>query len=67
MGGRPSVLEKFAALDVFLGQVAYSAADKERTIDLGMKKTDTGPFVILRRNRGSLLKRPPASRRRSRH
>jgi endonuclease/exonuclease/phosphatase family metal-dependent hydrolase len=61
--GRP-VLEKFAALDALLGQIAYSAADKERMaqliIDLGMEKSDTGPFVILRRNRGSLLKRPQA-------
>lgn len=59
-----TTLEKFAALDALLGQVAYSAADKQTMaqliIDLGMEKTDTGPFVILRRNRGTLLRRPKA-------
>jgi endonuclease/exonuclease/phosphatase family metal-dependent hydrolase len=59
--GRPT-LEKFAALDELLGQVSYSDADRRKMaqliVDLGMEKSDTGPFVILRRNRGSLLKRP---------
>lgn len=59
--GRP-VLERFAALNALLGQIAYSAADKAEiarlVIELGMEKSDTGPFVILRRNRGGLLKRP---------
>ncbi|MDP3474729.1 endonuclease/exonuclease/phosphatase family protein [Hydrogenophaga sp.] len=61
--GRP-VLERFAALSALLGQVSYSAADKAEiarlVIELGMEKTDTGPFVLLRRNRGGLLKRPQA-------
>jgi endonuclease/exonuclease/phosphatase family metal-dependent hydrolase len=61
--GRP-VLERFAALNALLGQVDYSAADKARiaalVVELGMEKTDTGPFVILRRNRGGLLRRPRA-------
>ena len=61
--GKP-VLEKFAALNGLLGQVTYSAADKTRMaaliVELGMEKSDTGPFVILRRNRGALLKRPHA-------
>lgn len=61
--GRP-VLEKFAALNRLLGQIVYSAADKARMVDLmiglGLEKSDTGPFVILRRNRGKLLKRPKA-------
>jgi endonuclease/exonuclease/phosphatase family metal-dependent hydrolase len=59
--GRP-VLEKFAELNGLLGQTIYSAVDKARMaelmIDLGLEKSDTGPFVILRRNRGGLLKRP---------
>lgn len=59
--GRP-VLERFAALSKLLGQVTYSDADKAHIakliIELGMEKSDTGPFVLLRRNRGGLLKRP---------
>lgn len=61
--GRP-VLEKFAALNALLGQVDYSEADRAEMarlmIELGLEKSDTGPFVILRRNRGGLLKRPQA-------
>ena len=30
----------------------------ELVIALGLEKSDKGPFVILRRNRGELLKRP---------
>lgn len=59
--GRP-VLEQFAALNALLGQITYDDADKARMadlmIDLGLEKSDTGPFVILRRNRGGLVKRP---------
>lgn len=59
--GRP-VLESFAALNGLLGQITYSAADKARMaelmVELGLEKSDTGPFVILRRNRGGLVKRP---------
>ncbi|MFN4208442.1 MAG: endonuclease/exonuclease/phosphatase family protein [Agrobacterium albertimagni] len=59
--GRP-VLEKFAALNALLGEVTYTPADRRKMTDLivelGMEKSDTGPFVILRRNRGGLLKRP---------
>lgn len=59
--GRP-VLERFAALNALLGQISYSAADKTRMaaliVELGMEKSDKGPFVLLRRNRGGLLKRP---------
>lgn len=58
------VLDRFAELEKLLGQVTYSEADKARMatliIELGMEESDTGPFVILRRNRGSLLKRPRA-------
>jgi endonuclease/exonuclease/phosphatase family metal-dependent hydrolase len=59
--GRP-VLEKFAELNELLGEIAYTTAAKQRMtkllIDLGLEKSDTGPFVILRRNRGNLLRRP---------
>lgn len=59
--GRP-VLEQFAALNALLGQIVYAAADRQRMvelmIELGLEKSDTGPFVLLRRNRGSLLRRP---------
>lgn len=61
--GRP-VLEKFAELNGLLCKDLYSAADKARMvqlmIDLGLEKSDTGPFVLLRRSRGNLLKRPQA-------
>lgn len=61
-GDGRKVLEQFAELNRLLGQIAYSDADKRRmaelVVELGMEKSDTGPFVILRRNRGNLLKRP---------
>ncbi len=59
--GRP-VLEDYAALNSLLGQISYSAADKTRMAalmeKLGLERSDTGPFVILRRNRGGLVRRP---------
>jgi endonuclease/exonuclease/phosphatase family metal-dependent hydrolase len=59
--GRP-VLESFAKLNELLGQVTYSAGDRKKMaalmVEFGLEKSDTGPFVILRRNRGGLLKRP---------
>lgn len=59
--GRP-VLEQFAELNGMLGQIVYSPADKARMAvlmgELGLEKSDTGPFVLLRRNRGGLLRRP---------
>ncbi|MDI4658145.1 endonuclease/exonuclease/phosphatase family protein [Xanthobacter autotrophicus] len=59
-----AVLEAFSALNALLGQVAYSSADQrkmvELMINLGLEKSDTGPFVLLRRSRGGLLKRPQA-------
>lgn len=58
--GRP-ILEKFAALQALLGQTAYSDADRrkmaEMLVALGLDKSDMGPFVTLRRNRGALLTR----------
>ncbi len=59
--GKPT-LEKFAALDGLLGEIAYTPAAKAQMatlmIELGLEKSDTGPFVILRRNHGALVKRP---------
>lgn len=56
------VLNDFAALNRLLGKLTYSAADKTKMATLmarlGLKKSDQGKFVILRRNRGKLLKRP---------
>lgn len=61
--GKP-VLEKFARLSALLGEISYTAAIKQKMVnlmvDLGLEKSDTGPFVILRRNHGGLLKRPNA-------
>ncbi|RCS22157.1 endonuclease/exonuclease/phosphatase family protein [Phyllobacterium salinisoli] len=59
--GRP-VLDRFAALNGLLGQLSYDENDRagmaRLMIELGLEKSDTGPFVLLRRNRGGLLKRP---------
>jgi endonuclease/exonuclease/phosphatase family metal-dependent hydrolase len=59
--GRP-VLEQFAALKSLLGGIIYSPGDKQKMaellIELGLEKSDQGRFVILRRNRGKLLRRP---------
>jgi hypothetical protein len=59
--GKP-ILAKFAKLNALLGEFSYSAAAKREMIklmiELGLEKSDEGPFVILRRNRGGLLKRP---------
>lgn len=59
--GKP-ILEKFAALNALLGELTYTAEMKRKMVvllnELGLKKSDTGPFVILRRNRGKLLTRP---------
>jgi endonuclease/exonuclease/phosphatase family metal-dependent hydrolase len=59
--GRP-VLDAFASLNALLGEIRYTEARKRRMValfkQLGLEKADTGPFVILRRNRGSLLRRP---------
>lgn len=56
------ILERFAALNALLGQVAYATADRQKMADLmialGLEKSDKGPFVLLRRNRGGLVRRP---------
>ncbi|MGD9659251.1 MAG: endonuclease/exonuclease/phosphatase family protein [Methylocystis sp.] len=59
--GKP-ILERFAEMSALLAQPSYSAADKSRMAKLlralGLERSDTGEFVILRRNRGALLRRP---------
>lgn len=59
--GRPT-LERFAKLNALLGQETYSVADKtamvKLLIELGLSRSDRGPFVMLRQNRGNLVKRP---------
>ncbi|MGE7955111.1 endonuclease/exonuclease/phosphatase family protein [Pseudomonas sp. NPDC089530] len=61
--GKPA-LETFAKLNQLLGEPVYSPADKAQMVslltELGLAKSDTGPFVILRQNKGSLVKRPKA-------
>ncbi len=58
--GKP-VLEKFTSLNTILCKEQYSAADKQKIIklllELGLGKTDLGEFVLLRQNRGKLIKR----------
>lgn len=58
--GKP-VLEKFARLNALLGEVTYSPAAKaemaQLMIELGLEKSDQGPFVLMRRNHGGLVKR----------
>ena len=57
-----AIQKDMAELNSLFEQVSYSAADKQRMIALisalGLRKSDTGPFVILRVLRGKLLKRP---------
>ncbi|ESQ79732.1 endonuclease/exonuclease/phosphatase family protein [Asticcacaulis sp. YBE204] len=56
------VLEDFAALNALLGEINYTVARKASMVTLmkklGLEKSDTGPFVLLRRNCGGLLRRP---------
>ena len=57
-----ATLDRYAALNALLGEKTYTALRRRKMIELvialGLEKSDKGPFVILRRNRGELLKRP---------
>ena len=57
-----AILQDFAALSELLGELDYSTARKKRMselmIRLGLEKQDDARFVLLRRNRGQLLRRP---------
>lgn len=59
--GKP-ILEKFAKLNALLGEDDYTSSRKqamaELMMELGLEKSDKGPFVLLRRNKGGLVKRP---------
>lgn len=57
------VLKMHAEMNRILGKRTYSAADKRKIVDLMKKlgidkKDDGGEFVILRQNRGHLVRRP---------
>jgi endonuclease/exonuclease/phosphatase family metal-dependent hydrolase len=56
------VLKEYADLNKLLGQVKYTEAAKKKMValmkSLGLAKSDEGPFVLLRQNRGDLVKRP---------
>lgn len=58
-----TVLERHARVNQLLGQASYSAADKQRIAELldqlGLAAADDGgAFVLLRQNRGRLVRRP---------
>ncbi|HVO16349.1 MAG TPA: endonuclease/exonuclease/phosphatase family protein [Alphaproteobacteria bacterium] len=56
------LLANYAALNTVLSKTTYTAADRNNIVDLlgklGLKKSDESDYVILRQNRGHLLKRP---------
>src|SRR5262245_47619632 len=57
------VLAKHAQINTVLNKAEYKKADKDKIMqlmkDLGIDKSDDGgQFVILRQNRGHLVKRP---------
>jgi endonuclease/exonuclease/phosphatase family metal-dependent hydrolase len=57
-------LKQFADLNVLMGERTYTGAMKTKMValmkTLGLEKKDQGPNVILRRNRGALVRRPQA-------
>ncbi len=58
------VLEQFAKLNKLLGESVYTTAMKATMVqlltDLGLDKSDSNKFVILRQNKGRLLSRGTA-------
>lgn len=56
------IQRSLAELNSLFDHDRYSDADKARMIaliqDLGMDKSDTGPFVLIRQLRGQLIRRP---------
>src|SRR5438477_12895987 len=57
------ILDKFSRLNSLFEKQKYSASDKQTILkglgDLGVLRDDSaGDFVLLRQNRGKLLKRP---------
>ena len=59
--GKPA-LEAHKELNTLFEKTSYSAADKKRMLKLmaehGLLKTDEGPLLMIRKIRGSLIKRP---------
>ncbi len=57
-----AILDRFAKTNAILAQPFYNSSDKAELkrllAALGLGKSDTGPFVLLRQNRGKLVKRP---------
>lgn len=57
-------LEDLAELTALLQHEVYAAPDRERIAELlvalGLERSDTGPLVRLRQNRGRLVRRPRA-------
>lgn len=58
------LLDKYARLTRLLQRPVYSAADKVTIVTLltalGLDRTDSGTYVLLRQNRGRLVTRPRA-------
>jgi endonuclease/exonuclease/phosphatase family metal-dependent hydrolase len=56
------VILDVAKLNALFGNATYSAADKSKMLklleNLGMSKSDSGTFAILRKIKGQLVKRP---------
>lgn len=56
-----STLAQYSELNSLLGETEYTTSMKKRMVrlvkELGLGTSDKGPFVILRKNRGQLLKR----------
>ncbi|MFO7662583.1 MAG: endonuclease/exonuclease/phosphatase family protein [Chloroflexota bacterium] len=56
------ILRAVAELNNLFEEPAYSAEDlarmRELIIELGLEKSDTGPFVLLRQIRGQIISRP---------
>jgi endonuclease/exonuclease/phosphatase family metal-dependent hydrolase len=59
--GKP-ILNAYAALNTLLAQESYTQLTKKKMVELmktlDLEASDTGQYVILRKNRGELLKRP---------
>lgn len=57
-----AALDAHARLNALLRKASYSKADKTRIIELlealGLKRSDESKLVLLRQNRGKLVKRP---------
>jgi endonuclease/exonuclease/phosphatase family metal-dependent hydrolase len=60
--GENPILAQFGELNALIDKPNYSGTDKQRMLELidslDLEKSDTGDFVILRRNRGQFLRRP---------